>query len=130
VGGSLKDGYYIAPTLFADVDPDSSLAQNEVFGPVLAVIPFDTEREAIDIANNSRYGLAGYVFTESVGRSHRVAQSIDAGLISVNAPYTVPPNVPFGGFKSSGFGREGGADGILEMTHCQSIQIGIGETPS
>jgi aldehyde dehydrogenase (NAD+) len=126
MGGALGAGYYIPPTIFADVDQDSSLAQEEVFGPVLAVIPFDTEEQAVAIANNSRYGLAGYVFTESAGRAHRVAQAINAGLVSVNSPYTVPANVPFGGFKASGFGREGGHDGVLEMTHCQSIQIGIG----
>lgn len=126
VGGSLASGYFIAPTVFADVHPDSELAQEEVFGPVLAVTPFDTEAQAIEIANNSRYGLAGYVFTESLGRAHRVSHSIEAGLVTVNTPFTVAANLPFGGFKASGFGREGGADGILEMTHCQSVLMGIG----
>ena len=126
VAGELAEGYFVPPTVFADVDPASKLAQDEVFGPVLAMIPFDTEEEAIRIANHSRYGLAGYVFTENLGRAHRVAQSIEAGVVTVNSPYMVPANVPFGGFKSSGFGREGGPDGIMEMTHCQSIQIGMG----
>lgn len=126
VGGEFADGYFIRPTVIADVTPDSSLAQNEVFGPVVSVTPFDTEEEAIAIANNSRYGLAGYVHTENLGRAHRVAQSIDAGVITVNSPYMVPSNVPFGGMKSSGFGREGGPDGVLEMTHSQAIQISLG----
>ncbi|MEL6862350.1 MAG: aldehyde dehydrogenase family protein, partial [Pseudomonadota bacterium] len=126
VGGDFADGYFIKPTVVAGVTPDSSLAQNEVFGPVVSVTPFDTEEEAIAIANNSRYGLAGYVHTQNLGCAHRVAQSIDAGVISVNAPYMVPSNVPFGGMKASGFGREGGPEGIFEMTHSQSIQIGMG----
>lgn len=128
VGGEFANGYFIQPTVIADVTPNSSLAQNEVFGPVVSVTPFDTEEEAIAIANNSRYGLAGYVHTENLGRGHRVSQSIDAGLITVNSAYMVPSNVPFGGMKSSGFGREGGPEGIFEMTHSQSIQIGFGAT--
>lgn len=124
-GGELADGFFLPATVFADVDPASPLAQDEIFGPVLSVIPFDTEEDALRIANDSRYGLAGYVFTENLGRAHRVAQGIEAGLITVNSAYTVPANVPFGGFKASGFGREGGEEGILEMTHCQSIQIGL-----
>lgn len=125
-GGELANGYFITPTVFADVDPASELAQEEIFGPVLAVTPFDTEEEALSIANHSRYGLAGYVHTENLGRAHRVAHGIEAGLITVNTPYTVAANLPFGGFKASGFGREGGADGILEMTHCQSILMRTG----
>jgi aldehyde dehydrogenase (NAD+) len=125
VGGDLEGGYFIAPTVFADVLPSSSIAQNEIFGPVITVTPFDTEEEAIALANNSVYGLAGYVHTESLGRAHRVAQSIEAGLVTVNTPYPVTANIPFGGFKQSGFGREGGQDGILEMTHTQSILMGI-----
>ena len=125
VGGEFADGYFIQPTVIADVTPDSSLAQNEVFGPVVSVTPFDTEEDAIAMANDSRYGLAGYVHTQNLGRAHRVAQSIDAGVITVNSAYMVPSNVPFGGMKNSGFGREGGPEGILEMTHSQSIQIGF-----
>lgn len=121
----LAEGYFIEPTLFADVDPDSSLAQEEIFGPVVVAIPFDTEDDAIAIANNSRYGLAGAVFSRSLGRAHRVAQSIEAGLVTVNTAYNVSPNTPFGGFKASGFGREGGFDGIAEMTRIQSIQVGL-----
>jgi aldehyde dehydrogenase (NAD+) len=125
VGGDLSDGYFIEPTLFADVDPEDSLAQNEVFGPVAAVIPFDTEEEAVAIANNSRYGLAGAIYSNSLGRVHRVAQSMEAGLILVNMLNDLLPSVPFGGFKTSGFGREGGHDGIMEMTQCQSLQIAL-----
>lgn len=126
-GGELAKGYFIQPTVIADVAHDSSLAQNEVFGPVASVTPFDTEDEAIAMANDSRYGLAGFVHTENIARGHRVAHAIDAGLITVNSNFAVPANVPFGGMKTSGFGREGGPDGILEMTHSQSIQIGIGK---
>ena len=73
LGGDLADGYYLAPTVFADVDPDSDLAQNEVFGPVLAITPFEDEQEAINIANNSRYGLSGYLYTADLRRAMRVA---------------------------------------------------------
>lgn len=125
LGGEFANGFFVKPTVIADVAPDSMLAQEEVFGPVAHVTPFDTEEEAIAMANNSRYGLAGYVYTENLGRAHRVAQSIDAGVITVNSPYTMPSNVPFGGMKLSGFGRESGPDGIMEMTHCQAIQIGL-----
>lgn len=121
----LGDGYFLSPTVVADVDPGSALAQEEIFGPVLAIIPFDRDEEAIAIANRSRYGLAGYVFTRSLDRALRAARDIHAGSISVNKPNMLPANLPFGGFKASGFGREGGEEGILDMTHSKSVQIGL-----
>jgi aldehyde dehydrogenase (NAD+) len=121
--GSLAAGYFLGPSVFGDVKPDSNLAQEEIFGPVLAVIPFDTEAEAIEIANNSRYGLAGYVFTQSLNRAMRVVSQIDAGTMSVNGANFLPANLPFGGFKMSGFGREGGQEGINDVTHSKSVQI-------
>src|SRR5207247_307088 len=84
VGGELADGYFIEPTVLADVDPGSELAQTEVFGPVLAVIPFDTEEEAIEIANGTRYSLAAYIRTNDLRRAHRVAERLVAGEIMIN----------------------------------------------
>lgn len=118
-------GYFLEPTVIADIDPASRLAQEELFGPVLAVIPFDSDSDGIEIANNSRYGLAAYVFTKSLDRAFRAARDISAGTISVNSLNYLPCNLPFGGFKSSGFGREGGYEGIAEMTQVKTVQISL-----
>ncbi len=126
LNGPLDAGYFIDPAVFVDVDADSWLAQNEVFGPVLAVTPFKTDEEAIEIANNSRYGLAAYVFTQNLKRAHLSAAAIQSGSVCVNSPHTFPASLPFGGFKTSGFGREGGYDGMFDMTHSKSVQIALG----
>jgi aldehyde dehydrogenase (NAD+) len=123
LGGDLADGYYIAPTVFADVDPDSELAQTEVFGPVLAITPFDTEEEAIDMANNSRYGLSGYVHTADVRRSLRVAEELVTGEVLINGAASLVANRPYGGAKMSGLGKEGGRQGIEEFLRVKSIGI-------
>ena len=116
LGGSLADGYFIAPTVVTDVSRDSEMAQEEVFGPVLSVLRFSNEEEAVEIANETRFGLAAYVHTENVSRAFRVASQLDAGTIGINghgAPAAY--NAPFGGVKDSGYGREGGRDGLLEF---------------
>ena len=114
-GGALAAGSYVEPTVFGDVDPDSPLAQEEIFGPVLAILPFDDEDEAIEIANRTRYGLAGYVWTNDLRRAHRVADALDAGYVSVNGMASLPPSAPFGGWKASGHGVEGGRWGLEEF---------------
>jgi len=124
-GGDLANGYFIDPAIFVDVDPNSALAQNEIFGPVLSIIPFETEEDAIEIANNSKYGLSAYIFTRSLQKAQRTAQAVEAGCICINSPHTFPASLPFGGMKSSGFGREGGYDGIFEMTHSKAIQMSM-----
>lgn len=125
-GGRLeRDGFFLGPTVFSDVDPASSLAQDEIFGPVLAIIPFDTEDDAVRIANHSRYGLAGYVFTQHLGRALRVADRLEAGTISINGPNFLPVNLPFGGVKASGFGREGGLEGIHDYTYSKGVQVAL-----
>lgn len=126
VDSGLDGGYYIRPTVFADVDPSSSLAQNEIFGPVQTLIPFDTEDEAISIANGTRYGLAGYVHTHDLKRAHRVADALEAGNIWVNGGFGIPSAVPFGGVKGSGFGRLGGIDGIREFSRPKNVWIDMG----
>ncbi|MET9263806.1 aldehyde dehydrogenase family protein [Amycolatopsis sp. NPDC004079] len=119
--GELAGGYFVEPTVFADVDNESPLAQCEIFGPVLSFLPFETEREAIELANASPYGLAGYVHTGDVRRAHRVSQALHAGNVWVNGFAGIPPSMPFGGTKQSGHGRVGGAAGIREFTRPKNV---------
>lgn len=121
LGGRLADGYFVAPTVFGDVDNASPLAQEELFGPVLSVIRFRTEEEAVALANDTRYGLGGFVFTNDLKRAHRVAAGLDAGSIGINAFTPMPPNAPFGGVKQSGHGREGGLAGIQEFLRIKNV---------
>ncbi|GAA0617304.1 aldehyde dehydrogenase family protein [Sporichthya brevicatena] len=123
LGGDLAKGYYVAPTVFGDVDNASALAQHEIFGPVLSVIPFDDEAEALAIANATTYGLAGFVFTADLARAHRVIRGLEAGYVSVNGFNFFPPNAPFGGWKQSGHGKEGGLEGLLEMTRVKNAYV-------
>jgi aldehyde dehydrogenase (NAD+) len=121
LGGDLAGGYFLQPTVLADVDNRSRIAQEEVFGPVLAIMPFHTEEEALAKANDSRYGLAGYVHTRDLERAHRVADELDAGLIGINGFPSMQASAPFGGVKHSGFGREGGRAGIEEFVHHKQV---------
>jgi aldehyde dehydrogenase (NAD+) len=116
-------GYYVAPILFGPVPRDHRLACEEVFGPVLAVIPFDTEEEAIALANDTRYGLAGAVWTKDIHRGHRVAHALRTGTVWINAYRVVGPDVPFGGFGSSGLGRENGIQAVHEYTQTKAIWV-------
>jgi aldehyde dehydrogenase (NAD+) len=125
LGGELAGGFYIAPTVFADVDNSSTLAQEEIFGPVVAVMPFDSEDEAVRLANANPYGLAGYIQTNDIKRAHRVAAALQAGNIWVNGFRGIPPGAPFGGTKQSGFGRLGGRDGIREFTRPKNVFIAL-----
>ena len=122
--GDLPEGNFVNPTLFADVDNSMRIAQEEIFGPVLAVIPFRDEDEAIALANDTSYGLGAGVQTADLGRALRVSKALRSGTVGVNT-YTVVPNVPFGGFKASGLGREGGLAGIEEFTELKSVTIGL-----
>lgn len=125
LGGELADGYFIAPTVFADVDPRSEIAQEEVFGPVQTVIPFETEAEAIALANDTSYGLAAYLHTRDIARVHRVAAAMEAGNVWVNGGFGIPSAAPFGGVKQSGYGRLGGRAGIAEFTRPKNIWIAL-----
>ncbi|MEU4559785.1 aldehyde dehydrogenase family protein [Actinoplanes sp. NPDC023936] len=113
-------GHFVAPTVFADVDPDSELAQEEIFGPVLSIIPFGDDDEAVAIANNSRYGLAGAVWG-STDRALAVARRLRTGAVDVNGG-AFNPFAPFGGYKQSGIGRELGAYGLAEFQQVKAIQ--------
>ena len=116
---------YVAPTVFADVDPKSDLAQNEVFGPVLAVIPFQTDEQAIEIANDSVYGLASGMWTTSVRRVHSLAPRIRAGSVWVNTYRTNAAQAPFGGTGHSGYGRERGVEALLEYTRYKNVMVDL-----
>jgi len=121
LGGELAQGYFLAPTIFGDVDNKSPLAQEEIFGPVLSIIRFSTEAQAIELANDTNYGLAGYVHTRDFGRAHRVAGALEAGYIGINGFPPMPVQAPFGGYKQSGSGREGGREGMLEFLRLKNI---------
>ncbi|HTQ16911.1 aldehyde dehydrogenase [Mycobacterium sp.] len=117
----LDSGWYVRPTLFSDANNDMTIAREEIFGPVLTVIPYRDEDEAIRIANDSEYGLAGSVFTADVERGYGVAARVRSGTFGVNEGYIMDPAAPFGGVKNSGYGRELGTEGIDSYTVSQSI---------
>tara|TARA_B100001059_G_scaffold103161_1_gene102985 strand:- start:1595 stop:3046 length:1452 start_codon:yes stop_codon:yes gene_type:complete len=119
------DGWFYEPTVFADVRNDMQIAQEEIFGPVVSVIPFKDEAEAIRIANDTRYGLAAGIWTQNVARAHRVARELRAGSIWVNQYRKGDPAFPFGGFGESGYGRQSGQDALFEFTVPKSIQVNI-----
>jgi aldehyde dehydrogenase (NAD+) len=120
--GHLPTGYYVEPTLFVDVDNSLRIAQEEIFGPVLTVIPYETEDEAVRIANASVYGLSGSVFTSDIGHGTAIARRIDSGAVNING-YRAAPNAPAGGHKASGLGHEGGPEGLLAYRKQTSIGL-------
>ncbi len=116
----LEAGYYVKPTVFADVKNSMEIARTEIFGPVLSVIPFETEEEAIEIANDTPYGLTNYIQSEDKEKVKRVARKLRSGMIVANTA-SLAVDAPFGGFKHSGIGREGGKEGLLEFLELKSI---------
>jgi aldehyde dehydrogenase (NAD+) len=122
-GDGLTDGYYVEPTVLADVDPGSEIAQTEVFGPVLSLIPFETEEQAIAIANGTPYGLASYIQTNDLRRAHRVAERLTAGVTLINGAASLMPNRAYGGLGLSGYGREGGPEGLAEFMRLKTIAM-------
>ncbi len=121
----LDRGYFVEPTVFADVDHDSRMAQEEIFGPVLSVIPFESEDDAVRMANGTRYGLVGGLWTSDVRRAHRVAARIETGLVSVNTFRPILPSLPYGGFKLSGIGRENGLEVMAEYTETKAVYVDL-----
>jgi aldehyde dehydrogenase (NAD+) len=122
-GPGLERGFFVEPTVFADVRNEMEIAQEEVFGPVLAVIPFEDEQEAIRIANATRYGLAAGVWTENLSRALRVTRALRAGQVWVNTYRSLAVQTPFGGFKESGFGREKGEQALDEYLASKNVMI-------
>ena len=117
------DGWFIEPTVFADVTPGMRIAQEEVFGPVLAIIPFDDDDDAIRIANGSIYGLAAGVWTADIGRCLKMAGRLEAGTVWINTYRVTSYMSPFGGYKRSGFGRESGLSAVREYLQEKSVWI-------
>jgi len=120
-----EGGYYFAPTIFTGVDPSSRIAQEEIFGPVLAVIPVDDDDQAVAVANDSPYGLAGAVWSRDSGRAVKVAERLRTGTVWVNDYHLLNPRYPFGGYKQSGVGRELGEQGYLEYTQVKHVHVDI-----
>ena len=116
-------GWFVRPSILTGVTPTMRVVREEIFGPVLCVCPFDTEEEAIAMANDTEYGLAGSVWTLNIQRAHRVASRMNAGTVWVNSYRAVAPSVPFGGFGASGMGRENGIDSLLDFTESKSVWV-------
>ncbi|MBV9293415.1 MAG: aldehyde dehydrogenase [Frankiales bacterium] len=125
----LDKGWYVEPTVFADVDPKHTIAQEEIFGPVLSVIPYDTVEQAVDIANDSDYGLAGSVWTQDIDRGYEIAKQVRTGTYGINW-YAFDMGSPFGGYKCSGIGREDGPEGLEAFCELKSILMPLGYSSS
>ncbi|RWO63735.1 aldehyde dehydrogenase family protein [Mesorhizobium sp.] len=123
--GALAAGNFVAPTVFAGVSDDMRIAREEIFGPVISALPFDTLDEAVERANNTPYGLAAGVFTRNIAIAHQLSRKIRAGSVWVNTYHAIDPAVPFGGYKMSGYGREGGAEHLDEYLNTKGVFIKI-----
>ncbi|MEA2573204.1 MAG: aldehyde dehydrogenase [Chloroflexia bacterium] len=128
-GDGLDKGNFYMPTVLAGVSNKARVSQEEIFGPVVNIMPFGTEAEAVQLANDVVFGLAGTIWTKDVGRAHRVAGQIRSGVVTVNTPYTAFPGLPFGGYKQSGFGRELSMEALDLYTELKSVLLYIGEKP-
>jgi len=129
-GDDFDRGFFIAPTVFANVDNRMTIAQEEIFGPVLSTIPFDDEEQAIEIANSTRYGLASGLWTRDFSRAHRLSHSIHAGTVWVNTYRGAAAQAPFGGVKQSGYGRERGQHALVEYTRVKNVMADLSQSTS
>ena len=133
-GGGRPEGFpvgnFVSPTVFADVSPDARIFQEEIFGPVVAITPFDTDEEALELANNTKYGLAAYIWTSDLKRAHNFSQSVEAGMVWLNSNNVRDLRTPFGGVKASGLGHEGGYRSIDFYTDQQAVHITLNEAHS
>jgi len=116
----LEKGYFVKPTVFADVNNQMDIARTEIFGPVLSIMPFETEEDAISIANDTPYGLTNYIQTQDQKKANRVARKLRSGMVDVNGA-GIAVDAPFGGYKHSGIGREAGAQGLEEFLEVKTV---------
>jgi len=121
-----SEGYYINPTIFTNVKPDMKIVKEEIFGPVGVIIKFETDDEVIKQANDTTYGLASAVFTQNLTRAIETAHKLQAGTAWVNCSNVFPPQMPFGGYKQSGFGRECGEYALELYTNIKSVHVNLG----
>jgi aldehyde dehydrogenase (NAD+)/betaine-aldehyde dehydrogenase len=130
-GGDVPEGVgaFYPPTVIAGLGNDARVAQEEIFGPVVTVIPFEDEADAIRIANDVRYGLMATVWTGDPARGHRVAARVKSGLVGINHPFTAFPGIPFGGYKQSGFGRELALETLDLYLETKGVTVGTGAKP-
>ena len=125
----LERGWFVEPTLFADVDNASTIAQEEIFGPVLSVIPYDNDEHAVQIANHSDYGLGGTVWSADIERATAIARRVQTGSIGVNG-YIIDPKASFGGVKASGLGKEFGPESLVPYQQTKSIYLAYTMPPA
>jgi len=128
-GNGLDKGNFYLPTVLTNVTNKARVSQEEIFGPVVTIMPFSTEAEAVQLANDVIYGLAATMWTKDVGRAHRVAGQIKSGVVTINTPFTAFPGLPFGGYKQSGYGRELSMEALDLYTELKSVLLYIGEKP-
>ncbi len=128
-GSAFDSGYYYLPTVFTNVSDQMRIAQEEIFGPIVCVIPFDTEDDAIAIANGTPYGLATSVWTRDLARAHRVAGALECGITWINDHHRIDPSSPWGGFKMSGIGRENGLVAYEEYTQIRNVIVNLADEP-
>jgi betaine-aldehyde dehydrogenase len=128
-GGKYQNGFYLSPTIFTDVHPKMRIVQEEIFGPVAVVEQFTTEQEALELANGTRYGLAGAVFTNDITRAYRAVKALRAGVTWINGFHSCYNECPFGGYKESGWGRECGTYGLDAYTEVKQINVNLDPSP-
>jgi len=129
LNGDLSKGSFYSPTVLTGVDNSMKVVQEEIFGPVVTIQPFADEKEAIKLANDVEFGLMATVWTGDPGTGHRVAARIKSGMVGINMPYTAFPGIPFGGYKSSGFGRELSLESLDEYTETKGVLLNTGNRP-
>ena len=122
----LANGYFVPPTVFADVDNDATIAREEIFGPVMSVIPFSSVEEVVAMSNDNEYGLAAAVWTNDVKKAMRTAQALRAGIVWINDSQPAPTEMPWGGYKQSGIGRELGKHGVEDFLESKSVYLNLG----